>query len=293
MRIVIKSSDDTVAAYVAEYIVKRINDFHPTKERPFVLGLPTGSTPIRTYQKLIQAFREGRITFKNVVTFNMDEYVGLPVTHPQSYHAFMQVNLFNFIDIPPENVNILDGNASDLIAECQRFEDKIAMYGGIELFFGGLGSDGHIAFNEPGSSLASLTRVKSLNSETIAANARFFDNDISKVPTMALTVGVATIINARQVLIAATGASKAVAVEKCVEGSVSHIYPVSALQLHRSAVLVVDEAATMELKVKTVIYFKALAVREDELGKRQVNAKLRAESAAVAAAKEGSKVSKL
>jgi glucosamine-6-phosphate deaminase len=272
MRIVIKNSADACADFTADLIVARINAFQPTKERPFVLGLPTGSTPIKTYQKLIQHFRQGRVSFKHVVTFNMDEYVGLPKDHPQSYHSFMKQHLFAFIDVPAENINLPDGNAPDLIAECARYEEKIASYGGIELFLGGVGSDGHIAFNEPGSSLQSRTRVKSLNDETIAANARFFDNDISKVPTMALTVGVGTIMDSRQVVIVATGASKSMAVARCVEESVTHAFPISMLQLHKSAVLVLDEDATMDLRVKTVKYFKGLSVREDELTKRQKNA---------------------
>lgn len=273
MRIYINDNSDKVADYVASFVIQRIKDFEPTASRPFVLGLPTGSTPLKTYQRLIQAFREGKVSFKNVVTFNMDEYVGLPRDHPQSYFSFMKNNFFAFIDIPQENTNILNGNAPDLVAECQRFEDKIAGYGGIELFLGGIGSDGHIAFNEPGSSLASRTRVKSLNQETIEANARFFEGDISKVPTMALTVGVGTIMDARTVVIIATGANKAPAVAQCVEGSVSHAFPVTQLQHHRSMVLCVDEDATLDLRVKTVRYFKGLLVRENELGERQRNAK--------------------
>jgi glucosamine-6-phosphate deaminase len=271
MRIVIKDDSDGVAEYAAELIVKRVAEFQPTKERPFVLGLPTGSTPVKTYQRLIKAFREGRISFKNIITFNMDEYVGLPREHEQSYWYFMKTNLFQFVDIPAENINILDGNAPDLIRECQRFEDKIESLGGIELFLGGLGSDGHIAFNEPGSSLKSKTRVKSLNEETIHANARFFSNDVSKVPTMALTVGVDTVMRSRQVVVLATGANKAVAVSKMVEEGVSHSWPASALQLHPAVVLVLDEDATHELRVKTVRYFKGLAKREDELVRRQMN----------------------
>jgi glucosamine-6-phosphate deaminase len=271
MRIVISADNDGVADYAAEIIVKRIAQFQPTKDRPFVLGLPTGSTPVKTYQRLIKAYREGRVSFKHVITFNMDEYVGLPRDHEESYWTFMKNNLFQFVDIPPENINILDGNAPDLIRECQRFEEKIEALGGIELFLGGVGSDGHIAFNEPGSSLASRTRVKSLNEETIAANARFFGGDMSKVPTMALTVGVNTVMRSRQVVILATGANKAMAVSKCVEEGVSHAWPVSALQLHPSVVLVVDEEATLELRVKTVKYFRGLAKREDELSRRQLN----------------------
>jgi glucosamine-6-phosphate deaminase len=285
MRIVIKSETDAVAQYTAEYIVRRITNFAPTATRPFVLGLPTGGTPIKTYQRLIQAFREGRVSFKHVITFNMDEYVGLPRDHPESYYSFMWANLFKYIDISKENANILDGNAPDLIMECQGYEDKIAAVGGIELFLAGIGPDGHIAFNEPGSSLASTTRVKSLNSETVAANARFFGGEISKVPTMALTVGVKTVLNAREVVVIITGENKAHALAQCVEGGINHMWTVSALQMHPRVVMVVDEAATAELKVRTVQYFRTLAGREDELDKRQKNALTRIGNVAVAASK--------
>ncbi|KAH9578976.1 Glucosamine/galactosamine-6-phosphate isomerase [Trypanosoma melophagium] len=273
MRIVISKDDDAVADYVSEYIIGMIRDFSPTKDRPFVLGLPTGDSPLKTYQRLIQAYREGRVSFRNVVTFNMDEYVGLPREHPQSYFYFMKTNFFDFVDIPEENRNLLDGTVPDLIQECQRYEDKIRLMGGIHLFLAGVGTDGHLAFNEPGSSLDSVTRVKSLNEETIVSNARFFDNDMRKVPTMALTVGIKTVMRARNVLVIATGANKAVAVARCVEGGISHVHPITALQLHPSAVLCVDEDATMELKVKTVKYFRGLLKREYELRQRQENAK--------------------
>eukprot|EP00755_Sulcionema_specki_P003130 Sspe_Gene.27260::Locus_11656_Transcript_1_1_Confidence_1.000_Length_939::g.27260::m.27260/K02564/nagB, GNPDA; glucosamine-6-phosphate deaminase len=276
MRIVIHPTDDEVATYAANHIIQRINDFAPTADRPFVIGLPTGGTPVKTYQKLIQAHRQGKVTFRHVVTFNMDEYVGLPQAHPESYHSFMWGNLFNFIDIPKDQVNILDGNADDLVAECQRYEDKIKSYGGIQLFVGGLGHDGHIAFNEPGSALSSRTRVKSLNRETIESNARFFDGDITKVPTMALTVGVGTILDAREVLFLVTGASKAKALSMCIEESISHMWTGSALQQHPKATIVVDEAATMELRVRTVRYFKDLQHSEAELQRRQDEVKRRA-----------------
>ncbi|RNF10546.1 glucosamine-6-phosphate isomerase [Trypanosoma rangeli] len=274
MRIVISETSDAVADYVAEYVIQRIHDFAPSKERPFVLGLPTGESPMKTYQRLIQAYREGRVTFRNVITFNMDEYVGLPRDHPQSYYYFMKTNFFDFVDIPEDNRNLLDGNVPDLIHECQRYEDKIRQVGGIHLFLAGIGTDGHVAFNEPGSSLNSLTRVKSLNDETVASNARFFDNDIRKVPTMALTVGIRTVLQAQSVLVIATGVKKAVAVAHFVEGHVSHSHPITALQWHRSAILCLDRDATMELKVKTVNYFEGLLKREDELRRRQERAVL-------------------
>lgn len=176
---------------LATYIKERIKQFNPDENRPFVLGLPTGSSPIGTYKRLVDFHKAGELSFKHVVTFNMDEYVGLPRDHPESYHSFMWKSLFMHVDINPENVHILDGNAPDLDEECKKFEAEIAKVGGIELFLGGIGPDGHIAFNEPGSSLTSRTRVKTLAYETIIANARFFDGDISKVPKLALTVGVA------------------------------------------------------------------------------------------------------
>lgn len=182
----------------------------------------------------------------------MDEYVGLPRNHPESYHTFMHTNFFRHIDINPNNINILNGTAASLTAECLAYEAKIKALGGIELFLGGVGSDGHIAFNEPGSSLASRTRIKSLAHETILANARFFNGDLDAVPRMALTVGVQTIMDAREVVIIATGSAKALAVQQAVEGGVSHLCTLSALQLHPSSMVVVDEDATMELKVKTV-----------------------------------------
>ena len=162
MRIIIQETYGKMSQWAAAYIAKRINAFKPTKERPFVLGLPTGSTPIGTYKELIHLYKMGKVSFKNVVTFNMDEYVGIPENHPESYHSFMWNNFFSHIDIPKENVHILNGNAPDLEAECINYEKQIADFGGIELFMGGIGPDGHIAFNEPGSSLSSRTRVKSL-----------------------------------------------------------------------------------------------------------------------------------
>ena len=186
----------------------------------------------------------------------MDEYVGIPEDHPQSYHTFMKENLFSHIDIPKENINILNGNASDLEAECRRYEEKITSYGGIHLFLGGIGPDGHIAFNEPGSSLKSRTRVKTLTYDTVVANSRFFDNDVNKVPKTALTVGVGTVTDADEVLIIINGHNKARALQNVVEQGVNHMWTVSVLQLHPKAIIVCDEEATYELKVGTYNYFK-------------------------------------
>ncbi|KAI9280043.1 glucosamine-6-phosphate isomerase 1 [Sporodiniella umbellata] len=258
MRLIIREDYSEVSAFVATYIKERINQFKPDNDRPFVLGLPTGSSPIGIYKQLVDYYKSGELSFKHVITFNMDEYVGLPRDHPESYHSFMWNNLFMHVDIKPENVHLLDGNASDLDEECKRFEAVIASVGGIELFLGGIGPDGHIAFNEPGSSLNSRTRVKTLAYETILANARFFDGDILKVPKLALTVGVATVMDAREVLIIITGAHKAVALAKCIEDGVNHMWTVSAIQMHSKGMIVCDEDATLELHVKTVKYFKSI-----------------------------------
>ena len=256
MRVIITKDYDEMSVWAANYVAKRIIDFKPTAERPFVLGCPTGSSPLGLYQHLVKLNKSGVLSFQNVVTFNMDEYVGLDVNHPESYHSFMWNNFFNHIDIKKENVHILDGNAKDLNAECAHYEEMIAAAGGVELFMGGVGPDGHIAFNEPGSSLASRTRIKTLTTNTIQANCRFFDNDESKVPKQALTVGVGTVMDAREVLIVCNGHGKARALQHAIEGGVSQEWTISALQLHPHAIIVCDEAATDELKHGTYKYFK-------------------------------------
>ncbi len=255
MRLIIQNSYDKISQWAAAYIVKRIKEFAPTQDRPFVLGLPTGSTPYGTYKELIRLYRENIVSFKNVVTFNMDEYIGLPKDHPQTYHTFMWDNFFRHIDINPANVNILDGNAPNPELECKKYEEKIASYGGIHLFMGGIGPDGHIAFNEPGSSLASRTRVKTLTTDTIIANSRFFENDINQVPKTALTVGVGTIMDAKEVMILVNGHHKARALYHAVEGSINHMWTISVLQMHPKGIIVCDDAATDELKVGTVKYY--------------------------------------
>ena len=256
MRLIIEKDYDALSKWAAEYVIKRINEFNPTSEHRFVLGLPTGSSPIGMYKELVKACKEGRVSFKNVVTFNMDEYCGLPESHPESYHSFMANNLFNHIDCPKENIHILNGNAENLDEECARYEELIRQAGGVDLFLGGIGPDGHIAFNEPCSSLSSRTRIKTLTSDTIIANSRFFDNDVNKVPKNALTVGVGTVLDAREVLILVNGHNKARALQAAVEGPVTQMWTISALQLHKYGIIVCDEAATDELKVGTYKYFK-------------------------------------
>ncbi|XP_064274356.1 glucosamine-6-phosphate isomerase 2 isoform X1 [Passer domesticus] len=289
MRLVILEDYDQASEWAAKYICNRIIQFKPSQGRYFTLGLPTGNTPLGCYKKLIEYHKNGDLSFKYVKTFNMDEYVGLPRNHPESYHSYMWNNFFKHIDIDPNNAHILDGNAPDLQAECDAFEKKIEEAGGIDLFVGGIGPDGHIAFNEPGSSLSSRTRLKTLAMDTILANAKYFDGDLSKVPTMALTVGVGTVMDARevrthlvlvacvfsrlvsidtgiesketfvlQVMILITGAHKAFALYKAIEEGVNHMWTVSAFQQHPRTIFVCDEDATLELRVKTVKYFKGL-----------------------------------
>ena len=262
MRVIIKKDYDDCSLWAANYVAYKIKAFRPTKDKPFVLGLPTGSTPLGMYRLLIEMVKEGKLSFANVVTFNMDEYIGLPPAHPQSYHYFMEENFFKHIDIRPENVNLLNGMTRDFGRECAEYEEKIRKYGKIHLFVGGVGEDGHIAFNEPASSLASLTRVKTLTRDTIKANSRFFDNDESRVPTMALTVGVGTIMDAEEVMIMATGAKKARALHHAIECGVNHMWPVSILQMHRYGIIVCDEPAVSELKSDSVQYFKDIEERK-------------------------------
>ncbi len=255
MRVIIKENSDNVSKWAADYVAYRINHFKPTKGRPFVLGLPTGSTPLGMYAELIKLYKAGKLSFENVVTFNMDEYIGLDATHPQSYHYFMQENFFKYVNIKPQNIHILDGMTKDFAKECREYERAMRNVGGVNLFIGGVGVDGHIAFNEPFSSLESRTRVKTLTESTIKANSRFFDNDLSKVPTMALTVGVGTIMDAEEVMIIATGKNKATALKHGIEGALSHVWTISALQKHRHGIIVCDRDAVGELSKETVEYF--------------------------------------
>ncbi len=256
MRLIIEPDYQKVSRWAADFVASCINAANPTPEHPFVLGCPTGSSPLGMYRELIKLVEEGKVSFKNVVTFNMDEYCGLPEEHPESYHSFMWNNFFSHIDIKRENVNILNGNAEDLEAECKAYEEKIASYGGIDLFMGGVGPDGHIAFNEPGSSLTSKTRQKTLTTDTIIANSRFFEGDVNLVPKTALTVGVGTVMAARRVMLIVTGHNKARALKHGVEGGISQMWTISALQMHPHAIIVADEDACGELKVDTYRYFK-------------------------------------
>lgn len=262
MKVIIRETEREASLWVAGRIANAIKAKAAATSKPFVLGLCTGSTPIETYAELARMVASGSLSFKNVITFNMDEYVGLPVEHPESYHAFMYRYFFDHIDIPRTNINILDGLAKDLDAECEEYEKKIVEAGGIDLFFGGIGEDGHIAFNEPFSSLSSLTRVVTLADDTIRVNSRFFGGDINLVPKQALSVGVATIFSATEVIILATGPKKARAIAQSIEGPMTHLVTASALQNHPNGIIVLDDLAAGELKLNNYRYFKSIEIAE-------------------------------
>ena len=263
MRVIIEPDYEQLSRWAAEYVAGRINEARPTAENPFKLGCPTGSSPLGMYRQLINLYREGRVSFQNVITFNMDEYVGLPEEHPESYHSFMHKNLFDHIDEPKENIHILNGNAPDLAAECAAYEKAIVDAGGFDLFMGGIGEDGHIAFNEPFSPLESRTRVVTLTQDTREVNSRFFGGDPEAVPAQAMSVGVATVLSAQEVLILAFGSKKARALASAIEGPMSHYNTVSALQSHPAGIIVCDEAAIGEVKVNSYRYFKAVEAAEN------------------------------
>ncbi len=256
MRVIIQKDYDHMSQWAANYVVSKINAAKPTAGKPFVLGLPTGSTPVGVYKALVAHYKAKKVSFENVITFNMDEYLGMAKDHPQSYYRFMHEHLFNHIDIKKENINMLDGMCKDIEAECAAYEEKMKKVGGIDLFLGGVGVDGHLAFNEPSSSPTSRTRKVALTQSTIRANSRFFDNDMSKVPTESVTVGVGTVLDAKEVLIMMSCDGKALALQNTVDVAVSQFWPITAIQLHQNSIVVCDEPATSELKVRTYNYFK-------------------------------------
>ena len=244
MRVIIVKDKEEMGKRAADLVAADMK----AKERiTYVMGLATGSTPLPLYKEFIRRNKAGELDFSTVVTFNLDEYVGLPVTHPESYRYFMNENLFNHININPKNTHVPDGLAEDAEASCDKYEDMIADVGGIDYQVLGIGSNGHIGFNEPGSSLGSLTRVKTLTATTIKDNARFFDGNLDMVPKLAITMGNGTILNARKVVLLACGANKADAVAAALEGPVTAMCPASALQLHRYADYVITEDAATKL----------------------------------------------
>lgn len=237
MRVIVEPDAESVSRTAARFVA-RLVERHPT----CVLGLATGGTPLGMYKELIRLHREQQLDFSRVVTFNLDEYVGLEPTHPQSYRYFMQQNLLSHINIDQRNTHVPDGRALDFEQYCRQYEKRIHDEGGIDLQVLGIGSDGHIAFNEPGSSLGSRTRLKTLTAETVRDNARFFGSE-ADVPRLAVTMGVGTILESRQCLLLACGPTKAQAIRDTVEGPVTAQVTASALQLHRDVIAVIDEQA--------------------------------------------------
>jgi glucosamine-6-phosphate deaminase len=242
MRVIIVPDYEAMSRKAAQIVAAEMK-----KKPKFVLGLATGSTPLGLYKELIRMNKTGEVDFSNVITFNLDEYVGLAKDHPQSYHYFMFENLFNHVNIDPKNVHIPDGLASDIEVFCEQYEKEIEAAGGIDLQILGIGANGHIGFNEPGSSLGSKTRIKPLAKKTIEDNSRFFER-IEDVPTSAITMGVGTIMSARKCVMLANGENKAEAVAKAVEGCITAQVPASMLQMHQYAIVILDQAAASKLK---------------------------------------------
>ena len=247
MRLIIQPDYQSVSKWAAHYVAAKIKAANPTPEKPFVLGCPTGSSPLGMYKELIDLNKKGIISFQNVVTFNMDEYVGLPKEHPESYYSFMWNNFFSHIDIKPENTHVLNGLAADPDAECAAYDQLIRELGGVDLQLLGMGHNGHIAFNEPGDNFGLGTHVVSLSERTIDANQRFFESR-DQVPRQALSMGIKSIMGARRILVVVSGEDKADAVCKAVTGPVTDQVPASVLQLHPDVTLVGDTAALSKLK---------------------------------------------
>lgn len=266
MRVIIEKNYENLSLWVATYIKTQINNYNSVNNsKPFVLGLPTGSTPIGVYNYLIQYYNNNEISFKNVVTFNMDEYVGLPPDDKNSYNYFMYNHFFNHIDLPRENINLLNGLADNLQEECDIYEEKIRKYGGINLFLCGIGSDGHIAFNEPGSSMHSNTRLKTLSEETIQDNSRFF-SEKENIPKQAITVGINTVLSSQDIIIMSSGIKKARATKELIEGSITAEWPCTFMQTHLNTKLVCDEDSVREIKYKNYLYHQHVKENTDLLG---------------------------
>ncbi len=259
MLVIVKEDYDAMSKEAAKIVADRIR-----RKPNLVLGLATGSTPLGLYKELIRMHKEEGLDFSKVVTFNLDEYIGLPPEHDQSYHYFMWENFFKHININPANVHIPQGMFGDLKispyetdpkveAYCQWYEEQIKKYGGIDLQILGIGANGHIAFNEPGSSLGSRTRIKTLTERTRQDNSRFFKS-IDEVPKYAITMGIGTIMEAKEVILLASGENKADAVKAAVEGPITAMCPASMLQMHRKAIIIVDKKAASKLSAEFIYY---------------------------------------
>jgi len=243
MDVIIGNTYKELSEAAARTVAKTLNS-----KPSAVLGLATGSTPLGLYKELIRMHKEEGLDFSQVTTFNLDEYVGLKPDHPQSYHYFMRENLFDHINIARHNIHIPSGTTDNYQAFCESYEQKIAECGGIDLQVLPIGSDGHIGFNEPSSSLGSRTRIKTLTKQTIDDNARFFEAG-EKVPIYAITMGVGTILEAKRIILLASGEAKAEAVAGAIEGPVTSMNTASALQLHKRVTFYLDKAAAGKLEM--------------------------------------------
>ncbi|MFQ5605156.1 MAG: glucosamine-6-phosphate deaminase [bacterium] len=245
MLVIVKDDYESMSVEAARRVVDLIK-----KKPDCVLGLATGSSPLGLYKELIRMHKEEGLDFARVTTFNLDEYVGLPEEHDQSYHYFMNENLFNHINVDRRFVHVPNGMAEDIEKECEEYEQKILDAGGIDLQILGIGANGHIAFNEPYSSLGSRTRIKTLTEKTRQDNARFFKS-MQEVPKYAITMGVGTIMDAHTLILVANGEGKAEAIAKTVEGPITAMVPATIVQMHRDAIIIVDRAAASKLKLQT------------------------------------------
>jgi len=242
MRFIITKNYQTLSKLAAEYVIKQIG-----KKPKSVLSLATGQTPVNFYHELVKAYKKKQVDFSQVKTFNLDEYLGLAKENKHSYHYYMYNNFFKLVNLRKENIYIPDGKAKDLKKECQNYEQAIKRNGGIDLAVLGLGQDGHLAFNEPGSSFTSKTRVVKLALSTRLANAKFFNKHIRLVPERAITMGLATILPAKNILLLAAGGEKAEIVAKAFKGKVTMKVPASVLQTHQRVTVILDREAAGKL----------------------------------------------
>ncbi len=249
MEIIIQPSYQQIGTIAASLISDAIQ-----KKPNLTLGLATGSTPIELYKTLVRLHKENGLDFSKVTTFNLDEYIGLPVNHPESYHTFMEKHFFDHVNIPEENRHLPQNTEKNYDASCAKYEERIVDAGGIDIQILGIGTDGHIAFNEKGSSLASRTRPVTLSQSTHIANAIHFGGNPDAVPEMAITMGIGTIIEAKQCMLLASGTSKSTAVANAIEGPITAMVPASALQMHPNTIVLIDEDAALELK--EINYYK-------------------------------------
>ena len=243
MNVVIAKNYHEISIQAAQLITDQI-----TKKKNTVLGLATGKTPVGMYKELVRKFQRGEIDFSEVVTFNLDEYYGLSLEHPQSYHYFMWDIFFQYINIKKESTHLLNGTTENVDEECQQYEHLIQKNGGIDLQILGIGNNGHLGFNEPAISLNSKTHLVNLSKETIQKNSQYF-NDIKEVPRQALTMGIGTIMKAQKIILLASGRKKARVIERTINGPVNTQIPATFLQLHNDVNLLIDQEAGSMLKI--------------------------------------------